>query len=120
MKETAISITENMSDGMLDQCCHLEFLQSRENIDKILNRYGDIDYYENSRREEPKFGWLMKEPYMPCDHLTSDGCRFDLEGKEKPEVCRDFPTCERDIRFCPDCGHKFQDGKRTGECNRCR
>lgn len=103
----------------LDRCCRLEFLLSPDRIDTIRKVYGDIDYYDNTGPDEPKHGWLMKEPTMPCDHLTPDGCQFELQGLKKPERCRSFPSSKKDLHLIKTCGFRFQGAKRVGKCNRC-
>ena len=38
---------------------------------------------------------------------------------KRPEVCRQFPSSEQEIKDFPKCGYYFKNGKRFGECNGC-
>lgn len=102
---------------MKNQCCYWEFLASKE--DMLFIRLMDITYYPMNRKVRG-FGFLVKEHLMPCEFLRPDGCLFDLEGREKPQMCQDFPVKPEDVSRCPDCSYEFKDGKRTGECNQCQ
>lgn len=106
-------------DKTSDKCCRLVYLLSKEKIADVFKVHGDIDYWDNPGENEPKHGWLMKEPTIPCDQLTPDGCRFVLEGKEKPLRCQVFPTYPDELKLIKTCGFRFVDGKRVGKCNRC-
>jgi len=39
--------------------------------------------------------------------------------EKRPDICRNFPTSESEIRHFDKCGYYFKDGKRYGECNGC-
>lgn len=101
------------------KCCRLVYLLSREKIEAVFKVHGDIDYWDNPGENEPPHGWLMKELTIPCNQLTPDGCRFDLEGKQKPERCRNFPTSTEELYLINTCSYSFKDGVRTGKCSGC-
>lgn len=108
-------------DKTLHKCCKLVYLFSKEKIADIFKVHGDIDYWDNTGENEPKHGWLMKEPTIPCDHLTPSGCKFVLDGEEKPERCQNFPTSPTELHLIKTCGFRFDEkGRRSGTCHRCR
>lgn len=120
---------------MLDKCCHLGFLVPKEQIETIFKVYGsNLEIFDNTGpdgwddekkdfvKPDPRHGWLMQKPEegYPCDHLTPNGCRFELEGGGKPDRCKNFPSFERELQFIRTCSYKFQDGERVGHCNKCK
>ena len=117
---------------MLDKCCRLGFLLSKEKIDTIFKVYGDdIEIFDNTGGEnkelgepaEPKHGWYMQKPEegYPCTALTRNGCKF--QGKRKPWRCKQHPTVppEKTENLIKTCSFKFdKNGKRRGSCDRCK
>ena len=104
---------------MNNKCCRLSFLMTPKEISVVIKHNGDIDVWDNTGGDEAKHGFLMKEDTMPCDHLVEAGCKFQLEGKEKPARCRKYPSIEKSLNGISTCSFKFIDGVRTGDCNRC-
>lgn len=108
-----------MAEKVKNKCCRLVYVLPPDRIETIRKVYPDIAIFDNTGEDEPKHGWLMNEPTIPCDQLTPDGCRFDLEGKEKPERCKNFPTSKSELNLIKTCSYSFKDGIRIGKCNGC-
>jgi len=107
---------------MNNKCCRLSYIFSPAKVIEILATYGnDVDVFDNTMEGEPKHGWLLLKPKegFPCDHLVPSGCKFQIEGNEKPIRCKDFPVSEFNLRLIDTCGYYFVDGVRRGSCTRC-
>ena len=116
------------NEDIKSKCCHLGFLQTREQIIHVFNVHGaDVEIFdatfpaneELGEPDEPQYGFLMREHEKgyPCNALTKNGCGFGQD--EKPWSCKRHPTYKRPL--ITTCSYEFgKDGKYiSGQCNRC-